>query len=244
MEETVYTYLSSIFGHGEANVVAHIILVAIIVVLLAKMATKNLTVVPKGMQNIMELYLGGVISMGKDVVGEKYARKYLPLIATIGLVVFVANMIGIIPGFESPTSNINFTLPLALIVFFYYNYEGIKKNGVVHYFAHFMGPVPALAPLMFPIEIVSHISRIISLSFRLFGNIKGDDLFLWVLLMLVPWFIVPVVPMVLLTFMGVLQTFIFMILTYVYLAGAVLIDEEHEKKSDDIVEEMAETATI
>ena len=244
MEETVYTFLGSIFGHGEANVVAHVILVAIIVVLLAKMATKNLTIVPKGMQNVMELYLGGVISMGKDVVGEKYARKYLPLVATIGLVVFVANMIGIIPGFESPTANINFTLPLALVVFFYYNYEGIKKNGVVHYFAHFMGPVPALAPLMFPIEIVSHLSRIISLSFRLFGNIKGDDLFLWVLLMLVPWFIVPVVPLVLLTFMAVLQTFIFMILTYVYLAGAVIVDEEHEHKKDDIVEEMAEAATI
>ena len=243
MEETVYTFLSSIFGHGELNVVAHVVLVAIIVVLLARMATKNLTVVPKGMQNVMELYLGGVLSMGKDVVGEKYARQFLPLVATIGLFVFVANMIGIIPGFESPTANINITLPLALVVFFYYNYQGIKKNGVVHYFAHFMGPVPALAPLMFPIEIVSHLSRIISLSFRLFGNIKGDDLFLWVLLMLVPWFIVPVVPLVLLTFMAVLQTFIFMILTYVYLAGAVLIDE-HEHKDEQIVEEMAEKATI
>ncbi len=244
MEETVYTFLSSIFGYGEANVVAHTILVAVIVIILAKMATKNLQVIPKGMQNIMEIYLGGVISMGKDVVGEKYARKYLPLVATIGLVVFVANMIGIIPGFESPTANINFTLPLALVVFFYYNYEGIRKNGFVHYFKHFMGPVPALAPLMFPIEIVSHLSRIISLSFRLFGNIKGDDLFLWVLLMLVPWFIVPVVPLALLTFMAVLQTFIFMILTYVYLAGAVLIDEEHAHSEDDIVEEMAEKATI
>ena len=145
---------------------------------------------------------------------------------TVGLVIFVANMMGIIPGFESPTSNINITLPLALLVFFYYNYEGIKKNGVVHYFAHFAGPVKWLAPLMFPIEIVSHISRIISLSFRLFGNIKGDDLFLWVLLMLAPW-IVPLPAFLLLSFSAILQTFIFMILTYVYLAGAVLISEEH-----------------
>ncbi len=243
MEATIYTFLGSIFGHGALNVTAHVILVAIIVVILAKMATKNLTVVPKGMQNVMELYLGGVLSMGKDVVGESYARKFLPLVATLGLFIFVANMIGIIPGFESPTANINVTLPLALVVFFYYNYQGIKKNGVVNYFKHFMGPVPALAPLMFPIEVVSHLSRIISLSFRLFGNIKGDDLFLWVLLMLVPWYIVPVVPMVLLVFMGVLQTFIFMILTYVYLAGAVLIDE-HEHKEDSIVEEMAEHAVV
>jgi F-type H+-transporting ATPase subunit a len=173
----------------------------------------------------MEAYLGGVISMGKDVIGEDLARKYLPLVAAVGIFIFVSNVIGIIPGFESPTSNINITLPLALMVFFYYNYEGIRKQGVVHYFAHFAGPVKALAPLMFPIEIVSHISRIISLSFRLFGNIKGDDLFLWVLLMLAPW-LVPLPAFLLLAFSAILQTFIFMILTYVYLAGAVLLEEE------------------
>jgi len=243
MEETVFTFIGSILGHGAPMVIGHTVLVAIIILLVAKLATKKLDVIPKGMQNIMELYLGGVLSMGKDVVGEKYARKYLPLVATIGLFVFFSNLIGIIPGFESPTANINVTLPLALAVFFYYNYEGIKKNGVVHYFAHFMGPVPALAPLMFPIEIVSHISRIISLSFRLFGNIKGDDLFLWVLLMLTPW-IIPLVPFAMLTFMAVLQTFIFMILTYVYLAGAVLMDEEHEHNEETVVEDMAQKATI
>jgi F-type H+-transporting ATPase subunit a len=241
MEETVFTFLGSLFGHGAGQVLAHTILVTIIVIAISMMATKNMTVVPKGMQNIMEVYLQGVLSMGKDVVGESYARKYLPLVATIGLFVFFSNLIGIIPGFESPTANINVTLPLAVAVFVYYNYEGIKKNGVVHYFAHFMGPVPALAPLMFPIEIVSHISRIISLSFRLFGNVKGDDLFLWVLLMLVPWALVPVVPLAMLAFMAVLQTFIFMILTYVYLAGAVLIEEEH---SDSPAEEMAVNAAV
>jgi len=239
MEETILSFL----GHGQTMVILNIVLVVAITLLVAKMSTKSLSVVPKGIQNIMELYLGGTLSMGKDVVGESYARKYLPLVATIGLLVFFSNLIGIIPGFESPTANINFTLPLALVVFFYYNYEGIKKNGVVHYFAHFMGPVPALAPLMFPVEVLSHFSRIISLAFRLFGNIKGDDLFLWVLLMLTPW-IIPLVPLAMLTFMAFLQTFIFMILTYVYLAGAVLMDEEHEHSKDDIVEEMAETATI
>jgi len=241
MEQTIFTFLGSILGHGAAQVVGHVLLVAAIVIAMAYFATKHLSVVPKGMQNVMELYLQGVISMGRDVVGEKYARKYLPLVATIGLFVFVSNVIGIIPGFESPTANINVTLPLALLVFFYYNYEGIKKNGVVNYFKHFMGPVPALAPLMFPIEIVSHLSRIISLAFRLFGNIKGDDLFLWVLLMLVPWALVPVVPLAMLAFMAVLQTFIFMILTYVYLAGAVLMDEHehHEKPEEEIVEDIA-----
>jgi F-type H+-transporting ATPase subunit a len=91
-----------------------------------------------------------------------------------------------------------------------------------------MNPIAkfAMSLLMYPIEIVSHLSRIISLSFRLFGNIKGDDLFLWVLLMLTPW-IIPITPLVLLTFMAFLQTFVFMILTYVYLAGAIALDEDH-----------------
>ena len=164
--EGVFTYLGAIFGHGQMLFVSHLILVAIIVLLIAKMATKSLRAVPTGTQNVMEGYVGGVIAMGTDVLGEENARKYLPLIATLGMFIFVSNVIGIIPGFESPTSNINITLVLAIIVFSYYNYEGIKKNGVVKYFAHFMGPVKALAPLMFPIEIVSHISRIISLSFR------------------------------------------------------------------------------
>ena len=225
--EGVFTYLGAIFGHGQMMFVAHLILVAIIVIAVAKMATKSLRAVPNGTQNVMEAYLGGVVSMGQDVIGEALARKYLPLVAAVGMFIFVSNVIGIIPGFESPTSNINVTLPLALLVFFYYNYEGIRKNGVIHYFAHFAGPVKALAPLMFPIEIVSHISRIISLSFRLFGNIKGDDLFLWVLLMLVP-FIAPLPAYLLLTFSALLQTFVFMILIYVYLAGAVAVDSEHE----------------
>ena len=235
--EGVFTYLGAIFGHGQMMFVAHLILVAVIVMLIAKMATKSLRAVPNGTQNVMEAYLGGVIAMGKDVIGEELARKYLPLVAAVGMFIFVSNVIGIIPGFESPTSNINVTLPLALMVFFYYNYEGIKKNGVIHYFAHFAGPVKILAPLMFPIEIVSHLSRIISLSFRLFGNIKGDDLFLWVLLMLVP-FIAPLPAYLLLTFSALLQTFVFMILIYVYLAGAVAIDEEHEKAPNPVADTM------
>ncbi|MEA3492398.1 MAG: F0F1 ATP synthase subunit A [Campylobacterota bacterium] len=235
--EGIFTYIGAIVGHGSWMVVGHLILVAAIVMFVVKKATESLRAVPGGTQNVMEAYLGGVLSMGNDVIGEERARKYLPLIATIGLFVFVSNMIGIIPGFESPTANINVTLPLALMVFFYYNYEGIKEHGASHYFAHFMGPVKILAPLMFPIEIVSHLSRIISLSFRLFGNIKGDDLFLWVLLMLVPWF-APLPAYILLAFFGVLQTFIFMILSYVYLAGAVAIDVEHEEAPNPVVDTM------
>ena len=220
----VFTFFGLINDSHGFIVVAHVLLTVVIVLAIAKAATSSLQIVPKGAQNVAELYLNGVVDMGRDVIGEEKAKQYLPLVATIGLFVLVANVIGIIPGFESPTSNINITLALALIVFVYYNYEGIKKNGVVKYFAHFMGPEKLLAPLMFPIEIVSHLSRIISLSFRLFGNIKGDDLFLAVILMLAP-VVAPLAPYALLSFSALLQAFIFMILTYVYLAGAVLIDD-------------------
>lgn len=226
--EGIFVYLGAIFGEGNGAVIAHLVLVMIIAFYVANKATTNMKAVPSGTQNIMEAYLGAVISMGTDVIGEKLARKYLPLVATIGIFVLIGNVLGMIPGFESPTSNINVTLVLALVVFVYYNYEGIREKGVVHYFAHFMGPVKLIAPLMFLIEIVSHLSRIISLSFRLFGNMKGDDLFLWVLLMLAPW-LVPLPAYLLLSFSAVLQTFVFMILTYVYLAGAIAVDEEHNE---------------
>jgi F-type H+-transporting ATPase subunit a len=195
--------------------------------MLARMATSSMQLVPRGVQNVGEGNLEAIMKMGMDTLGsEKLARKYLPLIATIGFMVFFSNLIGMIPGFESPTADINFTLTIAIIVFIYYNFEGIRENGVIKYFGHFMGPNIFLAPIMFPVEVLSHMSRVISLSFRLFGNIKGDDLFLAVLLALAPW-IAPLTAYALLGLMAVLQTFIFMILTLVYLAGAVLIAEDH-----------------
>ncbi len=226
MDDRLFTFFGMISHDHSFIFLTHMMLSTIIVLVIAKVATASMRIVPTGTQNVMEAYLGGVISMGADVMGKEEARKYLPLVATIGLFVGVANLVGVVPGFEAPTSSLNMTLGLALVVFVYYNFEGIRRNGVIKYFAHFMGPVWWLAWLMFPIEIVSHISRIISLSFRLFGNVKGDDMFLMVLLMLTPW-IFPMIPFALLTFMALLQAFIFMMLTYVYLGGAVLISEEH-----------------
>jgi F-type H+-transporting ATPase subunit a len=222
----IFTFLGAIGGHEKYYmIVSHTILAVFMALLVAKMATRNLSLRPAGAQNVMEWYVESVIAMGADMMGEKNARKYLPLIGTLGLIIFFSNMMGIVPGFESPTSNINMTLGMALVVFVYYNYEGIRANGFISYFAHFMGPVKLLAPLMFPIEIISHLSRIISLSFRLFGNVSGDDMFLAVMLMLVPWF-VPLPAFFLLFFFGLLQTFIFMILSYVYLSTAIMIAEE------------------
>ena len=226
MEGRLFTFLGSIGGHGQEWIIlSHFVLVIGIVFLIARSATKRLQLVPSGSQNVMEAFISGIIAMGADTMGETNARRYLPLIGSLAIVIFVSNMIGVIPGFEAPTSNINFTLSLALIVFIYYNYVGIKINGFFNYFKHFMGPMPVLAPLMFPIEIISHISRIISLSFRLFGSIRGDDMFLMVLLMLVPW-LLPLPGFFLLTAFGVLQAFIFSILTYVYIAGSVMMAEE------------------
>lgn len=228
MEGRLYTFLGSIGGHSQEWIIlSHLILVIVAVFLVSRAATKKMQLVPTGSQNVMEAFIGGVISMGAETMGEKNARTYLPLIGSIGLVVLFSNLLGVIPGFESPTGNINFTLALAIMVFVYYNYLGIKTNGFVKYFAHFMGPIPILAPLIFPIEIISHLSRIVSLSFRLFGSIKGDDMFLMVLLMLVPW-ILPLPGFFLLTAFGFLQSFIFMILTYVYIAGSIMMEhEEH-----------------
>ncbi len=227
MEGRLFTFLGSIGGHDQVWIIlSHFVLVILIVFGVSRFATRKLQLVPTGSQNVMEAFVGGIVAMGRDSMGDKNARIYMPHIGSLALIIFVSNMIGVIPGFEAPTSNINFTAALALIVFVYYNYLGIKKNGFVNYFKHFMGPMPILAPLMFPIEIISHFSRIVSLSFRLFGSVRGDDMFLMVLLMLTPW-IVPISGFFLLTIMGVLQAFIFSILTYVYIAGSIMMEEEH-----------------
>jgi len=220
----LFTFFGLITHDKTFIYITHMLLSASIALVIVRMAMSNLQLVPTGTQNVMETYIQGVLQMGIDVMGEENARRYVPLVATIGLFVAIANLIGVIPGFEAPTAFLEMPLTLALVVFVYYNYEGIKRQGVVKYFKHFMGPVWWLYWLMFPIEIVSHFSRLVSLSFRLFGNVKGDDMFLMVILMLAPW-LLPMIPFALLTFMALLQAFIFMMLTTVYLGSAVAIED-------------------
>ena len=220
----LFTFFGLISHDKTFIYMTHMLLSAGLALLLVRSAMSNLQMVPKGTQNLMEAYIGGVLQMGKDVMGEENARKYVPLIATIGLFVAIANLIGVIPGFEAPSAFLEFALTLAITVFVYYNYVGIKKQGVIKYFKHFMGPVWWLYWLMFPIEIVSHFSRLVSLSFRLFGNVKGDDMFLMVILMLAPW-LLPMIPFALLTFMAFLQAFIFMMLTTVYIGSAIAVED-------------------
>jgi len=220
----LFTFFGLISHDKTFIYMTHMLLSAGVALMLVKMAMSNLQMVPRGTQNVMEAYISGVLKMGTDVMGAEKARKYVALVATIGLFVGIANLIGVMPGFEAPTAFLEMPLTLAITVFVYYNYVGIKEQGVIKYFKHFMGPVWWLYWLMFPIEIVSHFSRLVSLSFRLFGNVKGDDMFLMVILMLAPW-VLPMIPFALLTFMAFLQAFIFMMLTYVYLGGAVAVDD-------------------
>ena len=165
-------------------------------------------------------------------MGEK-GLKYLPLIAAMGMFIFFSNLLGMVPGLSAPTANINTNLAIALIVFLYYNYEGIREHGL-GYFKHFMGPVPALAPFFFIVEVISHIARPITLSLRLFANMKAGALLLLALVGLVVQnpFTMAVSPVVLLFIIAIkflaifIQSYIFMILSVVYLAGAVA-HEEH-----------------
>jgi len=220
----LFTFFGLISHEKTFIYITHMLLSAGLALILVRSAMSNLQLVPKGTQNLMEAYISGVLQMGVDVMGKENARRYVPLIATIGLFVAIANLIGVIPGFEAPTAFLEFALTLALVVFVYYNFEGIRKQGVIKYFKHFLGPVWWLYWLMFPIEIVSHFSRLVSLSFRLFGNVKGDDMFLMVILMLAPW-VLPIVPFALLTFMAFLQAFIFMMLTTVYIGSAIAVED-------------------
>jgi len=174
---------------------------------------------PGKIQQILELVVEFLNGQLEEIIGHG-AKKYLPMVATIGIFILLMNLCGQIPGFASPTSSINVTVGCALVVFLYYNYLGIRKQGLVPYLKHFAGPVPLMAPLMVPIEIISHLARPFSLSVRLFANIFGEHQVVAVFFALVP-FIVPLPIMALGVFASFLQAFIFMVLTMIYIAGAV-----------------------
>ncbi|MDO9070214.1 MAG: F0F1 ATP synthase subunit A, partial [Deltaproteobacteria bacterium] len=154
-----------------------------------------------------------------DVTGEE-GRGFFPFIATFFLFIMFCNLIGLIPGFLSPTSNINITLSLALCTFVYTHYLGVKYHGA-KYVKHFMGPIPALAPLFFIIEVIGHFARVLSLTLRLFGNIMGEDLVLAILLFLAGMFLAPLPMMFLAVFTSVVQAFVFTLLSMMYFAGSM-----------------------
>jgi len=178
---------------------------------------------PGKLQIALEAVVGGLLSMLEEYVGHR-GRRFLALVGTLGLFILCGNLLGLVPGFMSPTSNLNVTLACAVVSFFYYNFQGIREQGLFHYLKHFVGPIPLMAPIMIPIEVISHFSRILSLAFRLFGNIFGEELVIIILASLVP-FLVPVPMMFFAIFTGVLQAFVFVMLTTIYLQGAVATEE-------------------
>jgi F-type H+-transporting ATPase subunit a len=127
----------------------------------------------------------------------------------------------------SPTSNLNVTLGCALTVFVYYHIQGIKTQGLLKYLKHFMGPIPLLAPLLIPIEVISHFSRPISLSIRLFGNIFAEELLILIMASIIPYFL-PLPFMAIAIFTAFIQSFVFVLLSCIYISGAVANEEEHE----------------
>ena len=199
-------------------VVSYTWFVMAMLALFSFLATRRMNVLPGRFQNVMEVIIGGFDSLLTDTMGHE-GRKFFPLIATLGLYILISNLLGLIPGFESPTANLNTTVSMAIVVFMMTHIVGVKVHGV-KYFKQFMGPVWWLTPLMMPIEIISHLSRPLSLSVRLFGNIMGEDIVLMVVLLLVP-LLVPLPVFVLMIFTSCIQTLVFMLLAMMYIAGAM-----------------------
>jgi F-type H+-transporting ATPase subunit a len=173
---------------------------------------------PTGVQNLLETIVGGLENFIVDIMGPE-GRHYLSLIGTLFLFILVCNLEGLIPGFDSPTANINTTLALALVTFTATHYIGIKRHGIA-YVKHFMGPMWALAPLMLPIELISHFARVMSLTFRLFGNMVAKHKLLLVLALLAPY-IAPVPILGLGLLVSFVQALVFALLTMLYLSGSV-----------------------
>jgi len=163
--------------------------------------------------------IGGLENFMVEITGPE-GRAFFPFIATIFLYIFVCNLIGLVPGFFSPTASLNTTLSMALCTFVLTHAIGIKFHGV-KYIKHFLGPIWALAPLMFVIEGIGHLARIMSLSVRLFGNIFGKEKILGILFGLAGLYLVPLPILFLGILVSFIQAVVFMLLAIVYFTGAM-----------------------
>jgi F-type H+-transporting ATPase subunit a len=182
---------------------------------------------PGTLQILMEDGIGAIVGLLEEWIGPK-GRQYLPLIGTLGIFILCGNYMGLVPGLMSPTSSINVTLGCAITVWVYYHFHGIKTQGLLSYIKHFWAPPGApwwIGFLYLPIEIISHSARVMSLSLRLFGNIFGEELVIIILFSIVP-FLAPLPMMFLGLVTGGLQAFIFVLLSIIYLQGAVAVEHD------------------
>ncbi|WP_243544363.1 F0F1 ATP synthase subunit A [Pseudodesulfovibrio tunisiensis] len=210
--------LNSALGTHIPNHVLYMWLAMAILFSLGLLVRGSLKLVPGGMQNLFEVIVGGLEDFVVTNLGQE-GRRFVPLLVTIFMAILVMNYIGLVPGCDAPTANINTNAAMAVIVFLFYQGVGIKKWGF-GYIKHFMGPVGFLAPLMLILEPISHIARPLSLTLRLFGNIRGEEIVLILLFMLAP--VLGTLPMYFLFMLAkTIQAFIFFMLTMIYLQGAI-----------------------
>ena len=207
---------------ASIDAIAYTWLVMALLLLLSFLATRAIKTIPGALQNFMEVVINGIEEMVVETMGE-HGRPYFPLVATIGIFVLVSNLIGLIPGFFPPTANINTTAACAIVVFLSTHVVGIKHHGI-GYVKHFCGPVLWLIPIMFFIEVIGHLSRPVSLTMRLFGNMNGHELILIIFFGLAP-FLVPLPMMLMGVLVSFIQAFVFMLLTMIYIQGS--LEEAH-----------------
>ncbi|MGW8288515.1 MAG: F0F1 ATP synthase subunit A [Desulfobulbales bacterium] len=195
-------------------------LVMAFLIIVPKLTLGKMEMIPGKGQNFWELIIDGLENFMAENMGEENARLMFPMLATFAFYILVANLIGLMPGFMSPTSNLNITLGCTLIVFVTTHILGVKFHGV-KYIKHFLGPIPWLIPLMFPIEIISHLARILSLSIRLFGNIMAKETLLGILFMLAGAYFAPLPILFLGVFVSLVQALVFVLLSILYFSGAM-----------------------
>jgi F-type H+-transporting ATPase subunit a len=239
MEQLPFTvFLNKIFGgivtglltalhihpeHPQApitNAVAMQVLVVAILVLVFLLVRARLSVdKPGGLQHMFEGIHGFITGQSREIIGH-HSEGFTAFLVTLFIYILGCNLIGLIPAFESPTAVPTVPLGCAICAFVYYNLQGVKALGGLNYAKHFAGPMPALAPLMIPIEIISHLARVLSLTIRLFANMFAGDMVTLVFFSLVPLG-VPIIFLGLHIGVSLLQAYIFVLLTTVYLSGAV-----------------------
>ncbi len=228
--EHPYLFLVKLFeliGLGHfAQAYPHVIyswFTILLLIILAVLATRKIEMIPTKGQNFFEIVISGMEEFMVDVTGEE-GRWFFPVIATIFIYIATCNLMGLIPGFYPPTASINTTVSCAIPVFLFTHFIGVKYHGI-KYIKHFLGPVWWLIPIILPIEVIGHLARVLSLSFRLFGNITGHELVLAILFMLAGAFFAPLPIMAMGIFVALVQAFVFFLLSTMYFAGAM--EEAH-----------------
>jgi F-type H+-transporting ATPase subunit a len=203
-------------------VAMQILVVALLTVVFLLVRSRLSVEAPGGMQHLFEGIYGFVDEMGRGLIGHGH-EKFTGFLTALGMFILVSNLMGLVPGFVSPTASPAVPLGCALVTWFFYHYQGIKHQGF-HYVKQFTGPVIAIAPLMIVIEVVSHLARLLSLTVRLFANIFAGDMVTLAFFSLIP-IGVPIVFLALHIGVSLIQTYIFVLLSAVYLGGA--LSEEH-----------------